>query len=244
MPDKYILHLPVAYGAVDREEMLTLRGVFALLQEAAIAHANECGAGTSAASTRAEAWVLKRMAAEVDRYPHYGEMLRLETWSSGIRGAKGYREFRVFAGVDEPIARGSSVWVYVNLRTRSVTRVPPEVASGFPSAPEGVYCPGLEDLDLAPPDPATAAALLVSLRYSDVDALGHVNNTAYYELLQTALARRGRPIRPKQIRIRYGKGIPGDMPEVEVRLGLRADGTPSAFSFGVGDAVYAQGDVA
>jgi len=244
MPDKYILQMPVAYGAVDREEVLTLRGVFAFLQEAAIAHANACGAGTNAVTARGEAWVLKRMAAKVDRYPRYGEMLRVETWSSGIRGAKGYREFRVFAGADELIALGSSVWVYVNLRTRSVTRVPSEVANGFPSAPEDVFCPDLEDLELAPPDPGTVERLPLSLRYSDVDAMGHVNNTAYYELLQTALARHGRPIRPKQIRIRYGKGIAGDMPEVEVRLGPPADGSPSAFSFGLGDAVFARGDVA
>ncbi len=244
MPDKYILQVPVTYGAVDREETLTLRGVFALLQEAAIAHANACGAGTNAVTARGEAWVLKRMAAAVDRYPRYGEMLRVETWSSGIRGAKGYREFRVFAGAEELIARGSSVWVYVNLRTRSVTRVPPEVASGFPSAPEDVYCPDLEDLELPPPEPGTAESLSLSLRYSDVDAMGHVNNTVYHDLLQAALARHGRPIRPKQIRIRYGKGIAGDTPAVEVRLGPRSDGAPSAFSFGLGDAVFAQGDVA
>jgi medium-chain acyl-[acyl-carrier-protein] hydrolase len=237
------LQLSVAYGDVDRENVITLQGVFKLLQEAAIAHASQYDTGTAAMATRGESWVLKRMAVAIERYPRYGEPLRVETWSSGIREFKGYREFRVFAGADELVVRGSSVWAYVSMRTRSIVRVPPEVASGFPSHNGGVFCPDLEELALTAPAPADADVLLTSLRYSDVDANDHVNNTAYLDLLQTALARLRRPVRPQRIRIKYGKGIPGDATGVEVRLAPRSDQTASAFSIGLGAAIFAQGDV-
>lgn len=243
MSNTCILQSSVAYGDVDRENVLTLQGVFKLLQEAAIAHASQHHTGTAAMVTRGESWVLKRMAVAIERYPHYGEPLRVETWSSGIRDFKGYREFRVFAGADAPAIRGSSVWAYVSRRTRSIARVPPEVANGFPSHDGGVFCPDLEDLTLAAPDKAVAEALALSLRYSDVDANDHVNNTAYLDLLQTALARLGRPVRPQRIRIKYGKGIPGDTTGVEVRLAPPADRGAFAFSIGLGAATFAQGDV-
>ncbi|HOG29520.1 MAG TPA: thioesterase [Vicinamibacterales bacterium] len=243
MPEKLVLDLPVAYSAVDRDQVITLRGVFACFQEAAIAHANELNAGTHAMAARGEAWVLKRMAAAIERYPGYGEALRIETWSSAVRGAKGYREFLVFGGAGEPVFRGSSVWVYVSLKTRSIVRVPAEVAEGFPSHPGDILCPDLEDLELPPPGPDSADVVQVSLRYSDVDAMQHVNNTSYFDLLQTALARLGRPSRPRHVRVRFGRGISSDVTAVEVRLARSPAGEPAAFSVALGNEIFARGDI-
>ena len=74
-----------------------------------------------------------------------------------------------------------------------------------------------------------------------MDANDHVNNTAYIDLLQTALARLGRPARPRDIRIKYGRGIPGNADGVEVRLAPAGDGGATAFSIASGDENFAQG---
>jgi acyl-ACP thioesterase len=244
MTEKWILETSVAFGDVDRDNVLTLQGVFQLLQEAAIAHANQYDTGTGAMETRGESWVLNRMAVEVARYPHYGEALRLETWSSGIRGFKGYRDFRVFDSTGRGVIAGSSLWIYVNVRTKAIIRVPREVADKFPVGTEGVFCPDLESLDLAAPDPATARACTITLRYSDIDANLHVNNTAYLDLLQSALAATGASARPQSVRIKYARGIPAETAAVEVRLAPpRAAGLPQAFSILAGTEVFAQGEV-
>ena len=240
MSDTFVLHSSVAFGDVDRDNVLTLQGGFKLLQEAAIAHANQYDTGTDAMITRGESWVLKREAVAIDRYPRYGERLRVETWSSGIRGSKGYRDFRVYAGDGDPIVRGSSLWLYISVRARSVVRVPADIAARFPSRPHDVFCPDLQDLPFDEPDPKAADVLRVSLRYSDVDANDHVNNTTYLDLLQTALARLGRPARPRDIRIKYGRGIPGNADGVEVRLSPADDGA-TRFSIASGEEVFAQG---
>lgn len=242
MPDTFVLRSSVAFADVDRDNVLTLQGVFKLLQEAAIAHANQYDTGTDAMVTRGESWVLKRMAVAIDRYPTYLEPLRVETWSTGIRGSVGNRDFRVHAGDGPPIIRGSSLWLYINVRARSVIRVPAEIAARFPSGPGAPFCPELQELAFDAPDPATASALPVSLRYSDVDANDHVNNTAYFDLLQTALARLGRPPRPRDVRIKYGRGIPGGTPAADVRLApVTPAGGPVTFSIASGEEVFAQG---
>ncbi len=240
MSETFVLHASVAFGDVDRDNVLTLQGVFKLLQEAAIAHANQYDTGTDAMVARGESWVLKRMAVAIDRYPRYAEPLRVETWSTGIRGSIGNRDFRVYGGDGGTVIRGSSLWIYISVRAKSVVRVPADVAARFPSGAGAPFCPNLQDLAFDEPASSAAETLPVSLRYSDVDANDHVNNTAYFDLLQTALSRLGRPARPRGVRVKYGRGIPGDTAGVEVRVAPAGAGG-SSFSIASGDETFAQG---
>lgn len=245
MSETFVLHSSVAFGDVDRDNVLTLQGVFKLLQEAAIAHANLYDTGTDAMVTRGESWVLKRVAVAIDRYPRYAERLRVETWSTGIRGSIGNRDFRVYAGDGgEPVIRGSSLWLYISVRAKSVVRVPSDIAARFPTGAGAPFCPDLQDLAFDEPGRDTSDALALSLRYSDVDANDHVNNTAYLDLLQTALARLGRPAGPRDLRIKYGRGIPGEAETVEVRLGPADGSGATRFSLASGDEVFALGSCA
>jgi len=240
MTEEFTLTATVPFSNVDREQMLLLRGVFELLQEAAIKHADRFAAGTQAMVNRGESWVLNRMAAEIVRYPRYEEPLRVATWSTGIRTFKGYRDFRVYCG-DELIAAASTLWLYVSLATKTLCRVPGEIAATFPSSPAAAFCPGLEKLVWTPP----AAAVVgreISVRYSDVDGNGHVNNTAYFDYLQTALVRGGFPPRPRRLEIQFLREIPPDADRVGVRLEPR--GATIAFGLAGPTTLFAQGLVA
>ncbi len=237
--DKYILDGSVSYWSVDRENLLSPRGLFEFLQEAAIKHADQCGAGAHAMEERRESWVLHRMAVAVRRYPRYEERLRIVTWSSGIRAFKGFREFNAYCGT-ELVASASSVWLYFNLATKTLCRVPREIAAGFPTHPEGVSFPGLEKMRLEPPREGSPSRE-VSIRYSDVDGNGHVNNTAYIDYLQTALAASGFSPRPRVVTIQYLKEI---LPALElVTVCLERRGEDAAFSLGSPGGLFAQGMV-
>lgn len=237
-------HPTVSFASVDRENIMTLHGVFQLLQEIAIAHANLFDTGTDAMMERGESWLLSRMAVAVERYPRYEEKLQVHTWSSGIRGFKGFRDFHVTDAAGATVILGSSLWVYFNTRTLTIMRVPADVAARFPSKPDGVFCPGLERLEFDGPGEG-ARTFPLSLRYSDIDANDHVNNTAYMDLLQTALVRAGLPARPTQIRLKYAKPIPAGVDAVEVRIGTAATAAkPTPFSIGYSDILCAVGTVA
>lgn len=234
----YRLDTRVSFGDVDRDNLLSLRGVFKLLQEVAIAHANLFDTGTDAMLTRGESWVLNRLAVEIRRYPAYGEPLHIETWSSGIRGFRGYRDFRVQDAQGRLIISGSSLWIFVNIRTGAIMRVPRELAERFPSVNEGAFCPDLDTRDTGRmPEGSTESR--ITLRYSDFDANHHVNNTAYLDFLQAALSLQRAPTRPGQVLIRYGKAIPDSCPEVGVRLG--SVGERICFAIEVAGETCAQG---
>ena len=224
------LDVTVSYWDVDRDSQLLLAGVFKYLQEAAIKHADQYDAGTRAMAARGESWVLNRLAAAIHRYPRYEEPVRVETWSSGIRAFKGYRDFRIRHG-DELLVSASSLWLYVNLQSKSLVRVPAGVAEGFPSHPAPVFRPDLDRLRLAPPRAGGAPPLRISIRYADVDGNGHVNNTAYLAFLQTALARAGLAVRPGHVEIQFLREIPPGVDAVDLHL----DAQDGAVAFSIGD---------
>ena len=233
---EFILERSVSYWNVDRENLLSLRSLVAFLQEAAIKHADQCGAGARAKESRGESWVLQRMAVSVHRYPRYEEALRVATWSSGVRAYKGYRDFRVFCG-DELTVLASSVWLYFKLAEKAICRVPRELADGFPTRPE-IFCPDLETIRLNPPAGGSVERS-VSVRYSDFDGNGHVNNTAYFDYLQTALASEGFCPRPRALGIQFLKEIPPAVEQVTVSLERRDQSV--AFSLGGATGLFAQG---
>lgn len=234
-------HPIVSFASVDRENVMTLRAVFLTLQEIAIAHANLFDTGTNAMLERGESWLLSRMAVSIERYPRYEEKLQVHTWSSGIRGFKGFRDFRVTDASGATVILGSSMWVYFNTRTLTIMRVPADVAERFPSNPDTAFCPQLEKLEFDAPGDG-ARSFVLSLRYSDIDANDHVNNTAYLDLLQTALARSGLPLRPKNVRLKYAKPVPAGTESVEVRLAPAAEaGGHVSFSIGFSDTLCAVG---
>lgn len=240
MNDTLILDAVVSYWDVDRDQRLRLPAVFKFLQEAAIKHADQFETGTKASAARGESWVLNRLAAAIHRYPQYEEPLRVETWSSGIRVFKGYRDFRVYCR-DELVVSASSLWLYVDLTAKSLVRVPADVATAFPSRAGPVFHPDLDRLRLVPPRDGAGELTKVSVRYSDIDGNGHVNNTAYLDYLQTALIKAGLPARPRQVAIQFQKEIAPDADTVDVRLD--AQGPTVAFSIGGRAGLFAVGQV-
>ncbi len=239
MDKEFTLSTVVSYWDVDREQRLTLGGVFKLLQEAAIKHADQFGLGMPGLAERGETWVLNRMAVAITRYPRYEEALRVVTWSAGIRGFRGYRDLRIYRG-DELLVSASSLWVYVRLATKLPVRVPPELAAGFPVGQAEVFRPDLDKLRF-PPLAGDTAGHAVSLRYSDIDGNGHMNNTAYLDCLQTALARGGFSPHPTGIGIQFLKEVPPDTESV--RLVLESRGPEVGFGMRGPLELHAQGAV-
>lgn len=217
MTGKYSYVTTVPYGDVDRRERMLLGRVFKLLQDAAIAHANQFGTGTQAVAERAETWMLSRIAAEIVRYPRADESLRVETWSTGIKSFKGFRDFRVYDAQGARVISASSLWLYVSLAAKAITRVPPDIVERFPVGTDAAWQPDLERT--APDLPAADATVVpVTLRYGDFDVNEHVNNAAYFDLLQTALARLGPAPHPRQVQLKYARAIPSTAERAEVRL--------------------------
>jgi len=239
MSKEHILTTIVPFADVDRHQVMLLPQLFKLLQEAAVQHADLYGVGMRGIAERGTSWVLNRFAVKLSRYPRRDEAVRVTTWSTGVHGFRGYREFRLHCG-DELLLSASSLWLWVDLRTRSLTRVPEEIAHTFPTGSGSPpFCAELDRLHLTPPA-TSVPALSLDLRYSDQDANGHINHIAYFDLLQSALLRQGLAPQPLQLEIQFQREIPSDATTVDVRLESR-ETEATAFSISNQTTSFAQG---
>lgn len=228
---------PVSFSQVDLHNEVSLSGIFQYFQDIAIEHADQYNTGTKIADELGETWVLNRIAIEVLQYPKYPDQLDFSTWSTGIKSFKGFRDLRIVAN-GELAVKASTLWLYINVANKSIARVPKETAASFPAGDEPAYFAELDRLRLAKPGP-DAQQVEISLRYTDIDANNHINNTAFPAFVQTALHKLGENPKPKKIELQYLKEISPDLETITVFIEKQQNDT--IFGIGNKDTLFAIG---
>ncbi|NHZ48739.1 acyl-[acyl-carrier-protein] thioesterase [Nitratidesulfovibrio liaohensis] len=154
------------------------------LQEAAGAHADRLGLSLAALHEQGQAWVLARLAVQVERAPAEGETVTVRTWPCGVERLQFRRDYLMLGQDGAVVARGASFWVVINLATRRPERIPPTVAALLPENPPLALDGSLLG-DRRPPAPAEDAVTLSSrsfaVRRADMDRNRHVNNVRYLD---------------------------------------------------------------
>jgi acyl-ACP thioesterase len=184
---KFRLDRSLDYFDVDSRFRLKLGTLFRYFQEAAVMHSEKVGGGSRDLVKGGKVWILHKIAAEMIRYPEYGETVTVTTWSRGAKGFKAFRDFAVFAG-DRRLAAATSVWLYFDMERKRILRVPEDLMAAYSVEDEAALDP---DLDAWRPDTEfePEAHVEITTRSSDFDPLGHVNNSLYFDYLETMAAR-------------------------------------------------------
>jgi acyl-ACP thioesterase len=135
----------------------------------------------------AQAWVVRRTQIQVSRFPRYLERLELATWCSGT--GSHYAERRVeVRGAQGGAIDATTLWVHVDLRSGRPQRLTESFAALYGEASGGRRIKArLAHAD--PPDGVAAEPW--PMRATDLDVLDHMNNAAYWEVVEEALARNG-----------------------------------------------------
>lgn len=175
----------VNYNEVDQNLTLRLDSLFGYLQFAAVNHSEMVGAGTEFLKQLGYTWVLGKIQIILDHMPRLGDPLEIFTWSLGAKGFVATRDFELcHNGLN--FAKATSIWYFIDINKRRPLKVPAHIIEKYNS------------LNLEPNFPLLHKKKFVfdgnidfldniSLRYSDFDSNLHVNNTAYFNYLQTAL---------------------------------------------------------
>lgn len=169
----------VRLGDVTPRGRLRLDAAVRYLQDIAHDDARE------AAYADRDGWVVRRTAVRVHQFPVFQEQLTLHTWCSGLGSHWAERE-TLIEGERGGRIEAVAVWVHVDLSTMA----PSKLASDFievagPSA--GGRKVGARVVLRERPTPEDRRHPW-PLRFSDMDALGHMNNAAYWEAVEEWLA--------------------------------------------------------
>ena len=138
-----------------------------------------------AALPDAEAWVVRKTVIVVESFPAYLESMALVTWCSGTGSHWAERRISI-QGEEGGVIEAATTWVQVN----PATGRPVRIAAGFDKI-YGEAAGGRRvtaRLDHPEAAPADAGAFRWPLRVADFDVLHHVNNAAYWQIVEEALA--------------------------------------------------------
>lgn len=162
---------------VDPGGKARLTALANFLQETAYKHADSLQLGYRHLADNSSAWILSRMRIRVLEYPDWDEELTVETWPRGIEKLFAMRDFRIRNNDGLTIAEASTAWLMVDSTTHRPQRIPPDFIpieirsdSVFDQSPGKIPMPA----DLQVCETRT-------VKYADLDVVGHVNNVKYIE---------------------------------------------------------------
>ena len=174
----YSKEYEIFYFQIDRFGEASLVTILGFLEDCATAHSEAIGLGIEYLTSQGTCWILNRWHLKMERFPHLGEKIVVETYPLAFQRFYGKRDFLIKDTQGTLIGKASSLWIYLNIDKRRPTRIPAHFASQY-----GVS--DLQDTDDSFEDFAelmeSSSEISFHVRRSDIDTNGHVNNTRYAE---------------------------------------------------------------
>ncbi|MWV47046.1 hypothetical protein GRF59_25960 [Paenibacillus sp. HJL G12] len=181
--ESYLIHS----NDIDYKSEARLSVILALMQRTADADLERLGATRDQMMAQGMGWMLITMDLRVQRIPRALEEIVIHTWNKGPKGALWQRDFRITGSEGEIIAEACSIWALVDISKRKVLRpsaftfeVPIKSDDSVGEAPDKVKIPE---------EAVLSEAYRSVVRYSGIDANGHLNNSRYADLCMDALSK-------------------------------------------------------
>ena len=196
--DIYRKEFKVLSSDVDMNRQMRLSSLFTRLQEAAIAHTQQLGAGREKTLDRGLLWIVTQQAVSAARLPVYDDTLILESWPGKTMHLYFPRYWRILDDRGECLMEASSLWALMDQHRRSLA-FPEEYGISLPDMSEGrpSALPRRIKAQQAP------AAGEFTVPFSYVDLNGHMNNARYFDLLADHLPEELRTDQIREIRTEY-----------------------------------------
>ncbi|MBD5228540.1 MAG: hypothetical protein HDS69_00615 [Bacteroidales bacterium] len=143
------------------------------------AHASAIGVGYEHLLENNYAWVLSRVAIELERFPSINKPYSLITWVEDVNRRYSERIVEIRDENDAVIGYGRLTWVAINIVTRRPADLTPYLDNITPSKRK---CP-IERFPRLGPIGAPDRVTMYQFQYSDIDFNRHVNSTRYIQFI-------------------------------------------------------------
>jgi medium-chain acyl-[acyl-carrier-protein] hydrolase len=152
--------------------------LFNYFQDIASEQAEKLGFGKDDLMKDNHFWVLSRMAANIDIWPGWEELIIIRTWPRGTDGIFAIRDYEASFSDGRVISTATSSWLIVDITSRRVQR-PDYVLTKYNSGTEIKSAIGRNATKLNPIDINGKKSLPFRVRHSDLDLNMHTNNAMY-----------------------------------------------------------------
>ena len=168
----------VHFYECDANLRLSIFGVMRYLGEISLLQSEAVGAGFAYYAEHRVAWLLSKWDIRLHRLPVFGSTVTVRTQPRSFRNFSGNRAFEIVDETGEACIDAQSQWIFIDTGRGRPARVHAHIHD----------CYGVEESDSALPweaDPRSIARRdhqrEFTVRQSDIDHNGHVNNIRYVE---------------------------------------------------------------
>lgn len=180
MTGKYTVNIEIASYMADYCKRLRPDSFMSLAQEMAMKAATNFGFGYDQMGVHRTTWVLSRLHVVFLKTPLWRENMKMITWHKGLEGLLFLRDFDFRGENDEELIKATSSWLVMDTVERRLVR-PDKMADIIPAEGQS------SDNAIEEPSPKLMIPRNETVeqvgshivQYSDLDFLGHVNNTKY-----------------------------------------------------------------
>lgn len=138
--------------------------------------------------TEPHSWVVRRTQMWVTSFPKYLDQIELTTWCGALGSHWAERRTQIkCAGV--VAIESAALWVRVDFKTMKPVALSTELIKLLETATAGRKISSRLEIGKNLPDLLSNDAISQDwpIRFSDMDAVGHLNNAAYWEVLEEYL---------------------------------------------------------
>lgn len=175
----YTFDSRVRFSETDHRGIMTLTALINYLQDCSTFQSEDIGVGMSVLRERNKAWLLSYWQVAIERFPRFGEKIKIGTLATGFKGFLGNRNFFIDDEDGKRVVSANSIWTFFDTQ-----KVRPAKPGDEDIAPYGVEDPlemDYEGRKIRLPE-TTKALPSFPVRRAHIDTNEHVNNCQYIQM--------------------------------------------------------------
>lgn len=172
----------ISHAHLDKYGRAKPSALLYFAQEAAGSHCAQLALDWDTLAKRGLFWAVIRHRVQIDRLPHKGETITVETWPMPTTRSAFPRTTAAYDAQGNLVFRAVSLWVLMDMHTRSMV-LPGKSGIDLTGTQRGDELPFPSSI---PPKPLENTATR-QVTYADLDRNGHVNNARYMDWVDQLL---------------------------------------------------------
>lgn len=149
------------------------------------------------------AFLLSRVAVRLHRCPRYGDVLTVQTWENGVKGAHMQRVFKMYDQEGRLCVSARSDWILVDPASHKILRPRGFTDTALTGCPEEIDCPAPGKIVL--PKEGLEELGCRKVVWSDLDGNGHLYSGKYGDIVWDHLPADLQEKTPVEFYINYSK---------------------------------------
>ena len=201
--NSYIRQEEVNFGECDRSEKIRMAGLLGKVASFGGYDYDARGITREVLIEMGYAFLLSRVAIKIHRWPRHSDLLTVQTWENGSKGAHMQRVFEMTDQNGQLCVSSRSDWVLVDPVNHKIARPRSFVHEEFLPCPKEIDCEQPKKILL--PKEGLEERGCRKVVWSDLDGNGHLYSGRYGEIIWEYLPEDLQDVELKEFYINYSK---------------------------------------